>query len=105
MPSRTILFLSMLAAALAACDRQSSTPPAGKGATSDSSSAYSSSGSGQTVSPAGTAAPSMSEKKHGANPVQGQVDPKQGEQHRDFQQKGDGRGPTSPETTPPGPKR
>ena len=105
MPPRTILFLTVLAAALTACDRPSNTPPAGKGTTSDSSSTYSSSGSGQTVSPAGSAAPSMAEKKHGANPVQGQVDPKQGEQHRDFQQKGDSRGPSSPETTPPGPKR
>ena len=43
---------------------------------------------------------SPAEKKEGANPVQGQVDPKQAEQHRDFQQKGDGKGPSSPETTP-----
>jgi hypothetical protein len=43
---------------------------------------------------------SAEEKKEGANPVQGQVDPKQGEQHRDFQQKGDAKGPTSPETKP-----
>jgi hypothetical protein len=40
------------------------------------------------------------EKKEGANPVQGQVDPKQGEQHRDFQQKGDGAGPKGPDTAP-----
>jgi hypothetical protein len=33
------------------------------------------------------------EKKEGANPVQGQVDPKQAEQHRDFQQRGDAAGP------------
>jgi hypothetical protein len=31
------------------------------------------------------------------NPMQGQVDPKQGEQHRDFQQKGDGAGPKNPQ--------
>src|SRR2546421_1147043 len=33
---------------------------------------------------------SQEEKKDGANPVQGQVDPKAREQQRDFQQKGDG---------------
>ena len=98
MRSRTLLFLSLLAA-LAACDRQANNPPAGAG-TSAPPAAYptqeSSSSSG---------APSMAEKKHGANPVQGQVDPKQPDQHRDFQQKGDGQGPKSPETTPPGPRR
>jgi hypothetical protein len=40
------------------------------------------------------------EKKEGANPVQGQVDPKEGAQHRDFQQKGDGAGPKGPDTAP-----
>jgi len=40
------------------------------------------------------------EKKEGANPVQGQVDPKQGEQHRDFQRSGDAAGPKSPDTAP-----
>ena len=43
---------------------------------------------------------SQEEKKEGANPVQGQVDPKQSEQHRDFQQKGDGAGPKGPDTAP-----
>jgi hypothetical protein len=43
---------------------------------------------------------SQEEKKDGANPVQQQVDPKQGEQHRDFQQKGDAAGPKAPETAP-----
>lgn len=33
-----------------------------------------------------TGAPSLEEKKEGANPVQGQVDPKQSEQRRDFQE-------------------
>jgi hypothetical protein len=32
--------------------------------------------------------------------VQGQVDPKEGEQHKDFQHKGDSAGPTSPDTQP-----
>jgi hypothetical protein len=43
---------------------------------------------------------SEAEKKDGANPVQGQVDPKQGEQHKDFQQRGDGAGPRGPDTQP-----
>ncbi|MFL6563778.1 MAG: hypothetical protein ACJ8G5_02515 [Burkholderiales bacterium] len=47
---------------------------------------------GQTASPA--------EKKEGANPQQGQVDPKSTAQHRDFQQKGDAAGPKSPDTAP-----
>jgi len=43
---------------------------------------------------------SQDEKKEGANPVQGQVDPKSAEQHRDFQQKGDSAGPKGPDTEP-----
>ena len=43
--------------------------------------------------PANAGAPSAAEKKDGANPVQGQVDPKQPEQHKDFQQRGDAAGP------------
>ena len=105
MVSRTLLFLSLLAA-LSACDRQSNNPPAGAG-TSAPPTAYptqeSSSGTGASSSSTGT--PNAAEQKRGSNPVQGQVDPKQPDQHRDFQQKGDGAGPKSPETTPPGPKR
>jgi hypothetical protein len=42
---------------------------------------------------------SSQEKKEGASPpVQGQVDAKSPEQHRDFQQKGDGAGPKAPDT-------
>ena len=40
-----------------------------------------------------TGAPTAGEKKEGSNPMQGQVDPKQGAQHRDFQQPGDKSGP------------
>jgi hypothetical protein len=43
---------------------------------------------------------SQEEKKEGANPVQGQVDPKQAEQHKDFQSRGDGAGPRGPDTEP-----
>ena len=45
------------------------------------------------TTPANAGTPSTAEKKDGANPVQGQVDPKQGEQTKDFQQKGAGAGP------------
>jgi hypothetical protein len=43
---------------------------------------------------------SQEEKKEGANPVQGQIDPKAPEQHRDFRQPGDQKGPTGPDTQP-----
>jgi hypothetical protein len=45
------------------------------------------------TTPANVGAASQQEKKDGANPVQGQVDPKAAEQQRDFKQKGDGAGP------------
>jgi len=79
--------------ALAGCDRTpdqratptspaTSTPPAGSGSTANTPS-----------TPANAGAPSEAEKKAGSNPTQGQVDPKQKEQHKDFQQKGDAAGP------------
>ena len=88
----TTLFIATAFAlgAAAGCDRKApeqrtpATPPssqAGTGATSTPN------------TPANVGQPSQAEKKDGANPVQGQVDPKQGEQHKDFQQKGDGAGP------------
>jgi hypothetical protein len=40
-----------------------------------------------------TGAPSVSEKKESSQPVQGQVDTKQGAQRKDFEQRGDGAGP------------
>jgi hypothetical protein len=46
------------------------------------------------------AAPTTAEKREGANPQQGQVDPKHADQHRDFQQSGDQAGPKSSDTTP-----
>jgi len=47
-----------------------------------------------------TSTPSMEQKKEGSNPQQGQVDPKQSAQHRDFEQSGDKSGPKSAETQP-----
>jgi hypothetical protein len=49
--------------------------------------------------PANVGRPTQSEKQVGANPVQGQVDPKQPEQSRDFQRPGEQSGPG---TTKPG---
>ena len=83
--------------ALAGCDRTpdqratptppaTGTPPAGGGST-----AVPQANTPSTPANAGT--PSAAEKNAGSNPTQGQVDPKQGEQHKDFQQRGDGAGP------------
>lgn len=74
----------------AGCDRNpqsrtTATPPAapaGSGATG-----------AQSNTPANAGTPSAAEKKDGANPVQGQVDPKQPAQNKDFRQPGDGAGP------------
>jgi hypothetical protein len=89
-----VLVLAAALALAAGCDRgqeprvDRNAPPAASG------------GSSTTTTPANAGQPSMAEKKEGGNPVQGQVDPKAAEQHRDFQQKGDGAGPKSAETTP-----
>jgi len=81
----------------AGCDRNTTTPPSPK---TDSSSATPQAAAGSSTTPANTAAPTSSEKKEGANPMQGQVDPKDASQHRDFQQKGDAAGPRSSDTKP-----
>ena len=74
---------------LAGCDRtpdQRTNQPAGTGASAPAQ-------SNTPSTPANAGTPSAAEKKAGSNPVQGQVDPKEGEQHKDFQQRGDGAGP------------
>jgi hypothetical protein len=80
-------------ALLAACDRppqpRTEQPSAGSGP----------SGVTQPPSPQ-TGAATDKQKSDGRNPTQGQVDPKQSAQHKDFQQPGDGAGPSSPETKP-----
>lgn len=98
MLSRTLIVAAAIAA-LAGCDKPSS-PGASRDATKDAPS--SSSGASQTpTTPANLPPPTtQAEKREGANPVQGQVDPKESAQHKDFQQKGDSAGPTSGETTP-----
>lgn len=86
----TLLVVSIVLAlgTLAGCDRNPVSAPA-TGATPPAA------GTGSTTpnTPANVGTPSATEQKDGANPVQGQVDPKQNEQRKDFQQKGDGAGP------------
>ena len=93
---KTLLITVVTALALgtlAGCDRNpqqqrpATTPPsqAGAGATGAQSNT--------PTTPANAGTPSEAEKKDGSNPTQGQVDPKQPEQHKDFQQRGDAAGP------------
>jgi hypothetical protein len=93
-----VIAAALAAAALAACGDKPPQPrvdaqPAAAGGTSAASgtSAATSSSTGQA---------SKEERKDGANPVQQQVDPKQKEQRRDFQMRGDQQGPNSAETQP-----
>ena len=82
---------------LAACDRSpnpeqrpATTPPASTAPAAGTAGTGSSTTPG---TPANMGTPSSAEKQEGRNPVQGQVDPKQPEQQKDFQQKGDSAGP------------
>ena len=80
----TILVAALSLALLAACERGEPRPKTS--ATSPAASGSSAAPQSQSpATPANTAAPSESEKKEGANPVQGQVDPKDGAQNKDFQ--------------------
>ena len=82
-----ILATALALGALAGCDQKpqerttattpATTPPAGTGATTSTT----------PTTPANAGTPSEAEKKAGSNPVQGQVDPKQPEQTKDFKQK------------------
>jgi hypothetical protein len=80
----TILTLAVALAlgAAAGCDRtpdqRANQAPAGTGSSAPQSSTPS--------TPANLGTPSAAEKREGSNPVQQQVDPKQPEQRRDFQQ-------------------
>ena len=84
-------------AALAGCERRPTTPPSPK---TDSVSQAQQAGAGSTMTPANAGNPTSAEKKQGGNPVQGQVDPKHADQHRDFQNSGDAAGPKSGDTQP-----
>ena len=91
------LGLALALALTAGCDRRPQTPPSPK---TDSVSQANQAGAGSTTTPANTGNPTTAEKKDGANPVQGQVDPKDAGQQRDFQNRGDGAGPKSGDTQP-----
>ena len=78
----TIAVTALSLAFLAACDRGDQRPAA-----SGSSAAPRNEASVPTT-PANVGTPSTAEKKEGSNPVQGQVDPKEGAQRKDFQRGG-----------------
>lgn len=86
---RTKTFLISIAIALgavfvAACDRPSTqTGPGDRGTAKAPPPPAAPNATPTTPANAGT--PSAEEKKEGSNPVQGQVDPKEKEQQRDFQ--------------------
>ena len=84
-------------AAVAGCDRRPTTPPSPK---TDSVSQARPAGAGSSTTPANAGIPTTGDKRDGANPVQGQVDPKHADQQRDFQSKSDGAGPRSSDTQP-----
>lgn len=86
-PIPIIVATALALGTLAGCDRKPEQRPASAGSTSTPQSANT------PGTPANAGTPSSAEKKEGSNPVQGQVDPKQPAQHKDFQQKGDGAGP------------
>ncbi|HET7365951.1 MAG TPA: hypothetical protein VFJ70_20440 [Burkholderiales bacterium] len=91
------LGIAVSLAALAGCERRPMTPPSPK---TDSVSQAPPAAAGSTTTPANAGIPTTAEKKEGGNPVQGQVDPKHAEQHRDFQNDSDGAGPRSSDTQP-----
>jgi hypothetical protein len=97
MKALTLATAAALLALAAGCDRRPTTPPSPK---TDSVSQASPAAAGSTTTPANTGNPTNAEKRDGANPVQGQVDPKHADQHRDFQNSGDGAGPRSTDTQP-----
>jgi hypothetical protein len=82
---------------LAGCDRTSpSSQSKGTPSTTTPPAAGTGSSSATTTTPntpANAGTPTQAEKRESTNPQQGQVDPKQNAQHKDFQQKGDGAGP------------
>ena len=96
-PTILVITTAFALGVLAGCDRNHEqrttvTPPA----TPSAPASAGSTGAAQSATPttpANTGTPSATEKAHGSNPVQGQVDPKQPAQQKDFQQRGDGAGP------------
>jgi hypothetical protein len=91
------LGVAISVALAAGCDRRPATPPSPE---TDSVSQAQPAGAGSTTTPANAGIPTSREKQEGANPVQGQVDPKHANQQRDFQNSGDGAGPRGSDTQP-----
>jgi hypothetical protein len=91
------LGIAISLAAAAGCDRRPTTPPSPK---TDSVSQAQPAAAGSSTTPANTGVPTTADKRDGVNPVQGQVDPKQADQHRDFRNNEDGAGPRSSDTQP-----
>src|SRR5690242_20833594 len=80
---RILTLVAALSLAFAAgCDRNATPTPSPK-ADTPSSTPSAAGGSTTSSSSAGAASASTSEKREGANPQQGQVDPKSAAQHRD----------------------
>jgi hypothetical protein len=86
------LAVALALGTLAACDR-TSTPPQPKTTPPAAGTGSSSAATSTPNTPANVGTPTQAEKKESTNPQQGQVDPKQDAQRKDFQQKGDAAGP------------
>ena len=91
------LAVALALGTLAGCDR-TSTSSQSKGTPSTTTPPAAGTGSSSATTttpttPANVGTPSAAEKKESTNPQQGQVDPKQPAQTKDFQQKGDAAGP------------
>jgi hypothetical protein len=103
MAPKLIAILAAAALGAAACgkDERKFAQPASGGSTAPAQSEATTPQANTSTTPANIGQPqSMAEKREGANPVQQQIDPKEREQRRDFQQKGDQAGPRSAETAP-----
>ncbi len=79
----TTVALALSLAFLAACHRDNS-----RNAASGSSAAPRNEAAQTPTTPANAGTPSSAEKSEGRNPQQGQVDPKEPTQRKDFQQSG-----------------
>ena len=97
MQTKTLVMAAVFGAVLAACDKAAD--PAIRSESSSGASQPATPQSTTPTTPANLPKPTtMEERREGANPQQGQVDPKDSEQRRGFQQSGDDKGPTSPAT-------
>lgn len=78
----TIAVAALSLALLAACDRGDQRPAASGASAAPKNEAA------QPTTPANAGTPSSAEKREGRNPQQGQVDPKEPAQRKDFQTNG-----------------